>query len=118
VHWLLPAYYLFAGRPQRGDNSSAAAQIQVLTLAHVYMAAQASLLDIQTRYEDVADRAPGALLQDVGPELGHYSLDRKYISSAGGRTRATGSHLRACQKSDLPLGRPGGPGDCWRGLEC
>jgi len=63
VHRLLPAYYLFAGRPQRGDDSSAAAQIQVVTLVHVYMAARASLLNIQTQYEDVADRAPGALRQ-------------------------------------------------------
>ncbi len=65
LHRLLPAYYLFSGRPQRGDGSSAAAQIQVVTLVHVYMAARASLLNIQTQYEDVADREPeaGALWQ-------------------------------------------------------
>ncbi len=35
----------------------------MVTLVHVYMAARASLLNLQTQYEDVADRAPGALRQ-------------------------------------------------------
>ena len=48
---------------QRDGDLSAAAKIQVVTLVHVYMAARASLLNIQTQYEKVADRAPGALRQ-------------------------------------------------------
>ncbi len=35
VHRLLPAYYLFASRQKRGDDSSAAVQSQVVTLVHV-----------------------------------------------------------------------------------
>ena len=34
-----------------------------MTLVHVYMAARASLLDVQTQFETVAARAPGALQQ-------------------------------------------------------
>ena len=61
VHRLLPAYCLFAGRPQRGPGRPA--QIQVVTLVHVYMAARASLLDVRPQFETVAARAPGALQQ-------------------------------------------------------
>ena len=61
VHRLLPAYSLFAGRPQRGPGRPT--QIQVVTLVHVYMAARASLLDVRAQYEAVAASAPGALQQ-------------------------------------------------------
>ena len=60
VHRLLPAYCLFAGRPQRGPGRP---KIQVVTLVHVYMAARASLLDVRQQFEAVAARAPGALQQ-------------------------------------------------------
>jgi hypothetical protein len=61
VHRLLPAYCLFAG--QRRKRIGPVAQIQVVTLVHVYMAARASLLDIGTQFETVAQDAPGALEQ-------------------------------------------------------
>ena len=61
VHRFLPAYSLFAGRPQRGPGRPT--QIQVVTLVHVYMAARASLLDVRAQYEAVAASAPGALQQ-------------------------------------------------------
>ena len=60
VHRLLPAYCLFAGRPQRGPGRP---KIQVVTLVHIYMAARASLLDVRQQFETVAERAPGALEQ-------------------------------------------------------
>ncbi len=61
VHRLLPAYCLFAGR--RRERLRPAAQIQAVTLVHVYMAARASLLDIGAQFETVAQDAPGALEQ-------------------------------------------------------
>ena len=90
MHRLLPAYYLFAGRPQRGEDASAAAKIQVVTLVHVYMAARASLLNIQTQYEEVADRAPGALRQVHFIKMSDPSSDTTLL--LGGGTRATGRH--------------------------
>ena len=61
VHRLLPAYCMFAGR--RRTRLGQTAQIQVVTLVHVYMAARASLLNIEAQYDTVAQDAPGALEQ-------------------------------------------------------
>ena len=61
VHRLLPAYCLFAGRPQKAPGIQK--RIQVVTLVHVYMAARASLLDVRTQLTEVALEAPDALLQ-------------------------------------------------------
>ena len=59
VHRLLPAYCLFAGRRRR--RLGPAAQIQVVTLVHIYMAARASLLDIGAQFETVEQDVPNAL---------------------------------------------------------
>ncbi len=63
VHLLLPAYSLFAGRPQKGPGRST--RIQVLTLVHVYMAERWSLLDVRQQFEAVAARAPPGALQQA-----------------------------------------------------
>jgi hypothetical protein len=39
------------------------AQIQAVTLVHVYMGARASFLDIRARHDEVSQYAPGALEQ-------------------------------------------------------
>jgi hypothetical protein len=60
VHRLLPAYCLFAGGRRRRIGQVAH---QVVSLVHIYMAARASLLDIRTQFETVAQDAPGTLDQ-------------------------------------------------------
>ena len=67
---------------------SAAAKIQVVTLVHVYMAARASLLNIQTQYEEVVATECTAASADVGPELGYDAPDWKHLSVTGGRQAA------------------------------
>ncbi len=61
MHRLLPEYTLFAGRKQKGSSQSV--RVQVVTLVHVYMAAQASLLDVRAQYSTLEQSAPGELQQ-------------------------------------------------------
>ena len=59
VHRLLPAYSMFASR-----SKSAAGNIQVVTLVHVYLAARATLLEITEQLKTV-ESPPPALLAHV-----------------------------------------------------